>query len=299
VTVRSRALAVALGSIGFACDVDVPVGAQGEGGAGEGGTATGGIDSTGGAGGSVSGTGGSVSGAGGGASGGQPTVIWSDDFESGDLSGWEPLAAGVGPELVWGGGELTLASGEGRNSSIGVAFTMDTTVDSPSHGARLYRAIEQAPAYYSAWFRLTQFHEVSDWWAIMVFQGRTTASSLENVSYLWDIRLVSEGGQALSLQFFEPTIERSHEAASAVSVPMGEWFHLEVYLEYSPPEATAVRVDLNGEQVFDLVGLVSGAPEIVLWGVGNGGAGLSPTTSILLVDDPVVSTGPIGPARSN
>src|SRR5690606_5025204 len=107
-----------------------------------------------------------------GTGGAAPTVLWSSDHETGDLSEWDLLDSEAPPELIWGGGTLDTVLGGGTNNGYGVQFTIDTTVDALSHGARLYRSIEPEPAYYGAWFRLEGYHEVSDWWSILVFQGR-------------------------------------------------------------------------------------------------------------------------------
>src|SRR5882672_10250605 len=82
-------------------------------------------------------------------------VIWSTDHEVGDFSDWQRGGAYYGGEYEWGDVNGYVDIGVGRDGSNGVVADINTgSRGEPSEGVRMYRRIEAAPAYYSAWFRL-------------------------------------------------------------------------------------------------------------------------------------------------
>lgn len=223
-----------------------------------------------------------------------PRVLWSASFEGEDLSEWAPLSPEVPADLSWGGGSMAALVGTGREGSGGVAFTIDTAVDALSHGSRVYREVESEPAYYSAWYRVADAHVDENWWAVMVFQGRDENYSSDGIAFYWDIRLSVQTDDMLALELYDTEADAAFEAPPGHEIRVGEWFHLEVHLDYAPPSSTHLDVYLNGAQVYDQPDLLGGPTAHLLWGIGNGADVLDPAVSTVYVDDAVVSRDRVG-----
>lgn len=236
----------------------------------------------------------SVGGMGGGAPE-APRLLWSSRFDDGDFSEWPPLSPQIPADLSWGGGSISIEATAGREASAGVAFTIDTCVDAPSHGSRLYREVEGDPAYYSAWFRVADAHLDDSWWTVMVFQGRDESYSIESVAYYWDIRLSAQPDDMIALELYDTDADTTFAAPPGHELRPGEWFHLEVRLDYVPPSSTHLDVYLNGAKIYDQSNLLGGPTGHLLWGIGNGADALDPEVSTVYVDDAAVSWARVGP----
>ncbi len=249
--------------------------------------------------GGTSGAGGSLGGseASGGVTAGTPSapispageLVWSTDHEVGDWSDWERGGMFYGGEYEWGDVNAYVDIGVGRDGSNGVVVDINTNSRSePSSGGRLYRRIEAGPAYYRAWFRLEDAHSVSDWWSIFLFHARDDSLSLDNDVSLWDVRVVDGQSGGMALQFFDHDVMQGTLAGRKGNIVDNEWFELEAYLDYRPPNATRLAIWLNGTQLFDMKGLHTAAQTNVFWSIGNGAAKLDPADSTLDLDDAAI-----------
>jgi hypothetical protein len=175
----------------------------------------------------------------------------------------------------------------GHDAGLGLAIRIDTAFQGePSQGVRLFRRMEEGPAFYTAWFRLEEPHTVSDWWSIALFHARDETLSLETDVSLWDVRVVDTPAGDMALQFFDhDTMQGTTADARGLVVP-GAWFELSIYLDYRPPNATRLAVLRDGALLLDMKNLQNTLllPN-VFWAVGNGANGLSPTESTLALDD--------------
>jgi hypothetical protein len=221
-------------------------------------------------------------------------VLWSTDHETGDLSAWELGGAASGGQYYWSTGTGRVVSGSGRGESRALECVIDTAGDEPSHGARVYRRVDAAPAFYSAWFFLEEPHTVTNWWAIFLFHARDDSLSLDNYRSLWDVRVVRREAGNMALQFFDHDTATAVTAEPGATVVAGRWFQIEAYLDYRPPAATRLDVRLDGVSVFEREQLVTAMEANVFWVIGNGGAGLEPTRSTVLIDDAAITAARAG-----
>jgi hypothetical protein len=256
------------------------------------GASTGGAASppSGGAAGSISAAAGALSGGSGGQAATDAPVpgrlVWSTDHESGDIADWEDGGTYYGGEYEWGEFAFDVSEGAGRYGSLGISITIDTGFrDEPSQGVRVYRRIEDAPAFYTAWFRLEEAHTVEDWWSISLFHARDDTLSLDNDVSLWDVRVVDTPSGEMALQFFDLDQMTGITADTRGYVAPGEWFELAFYLDYRPPDATRVVVLRDGALLFDVKNLHSTLETNVFWAIGNGAGLLEPRESTLQIDD--------------
>jgi len=216
-------------------------------------------------------------------------VAWSTDYEVGDWSEWERGGEFYGGEYQWGEVNAYVDIGEGLDGSNGVVTDINTNSrNETSAGVRLYRRINDGPAYYSSWFRLEEAHTVTDWWSIFLFHARDDSLSLDNDVSLWDVRVIDTPGGGMALQFFDHDVMLGTLAGSAGRVAPGEWFEIRTYLDYRPPNATRIAVWLNDTLLFDMKELHTDVQANVFWSIGNGAAKLDPINSMLYMDDAAI-----------
>jgi hypothetical protein len=242
------------------------------------------------------GTGASTSGSPGGAAslpdGPLPTpgeLVWSTDHEVGDYGDWERGGAFYGGEYEWGDVNAYVDIGVGRDGSNGVVADINTDQrNEPSAGVRLYRRIDDGPAFYSAWFRLEDAHTVVDWWSIFLFHARDDSLSLDNDVSLWDVRVIDTPDGEMALQFFDHDVMQGTLSASKAVIQARKWFEIRAYLDYRPPSATRLAVWLDDTLLFDMQGLHTDVQTNVFWCIGNGAGKLDPADSTLDLDDAAI-----------
>jgi hypothetical protein len=216
-------------------------------------------------------------------------VVWSADHETGDISQWEEGGDFAGGTYEWDSGSLDVSPGSGRNGSQGLVTTIDTHFnDSPSHGVRVYRHIEDGPAYYSVWMKLGEHHSVTEWWSIFLFHARDDVTSLDNDVSLWDVRVVEDRDGEMTLQFYDHDTAKGTIDDVAGRVQAGQWFELTAYVDYRPPSQTRVRILLDGALLFDMKALQTARHDNLFWAVGNGSDELDPSESTNYLDDAAV-----------
>ena len=85
-----------------------------------------------------------------------PTLLWSSDHETRDLSAWHQGGDTMGGEYV-GFGTNAISSERAHGGTYSLKFSIDTS-DGMDHTARAYRRTAPGPAYYSAWFYFNETH---------------------------------------------------------------------------------------------------------------------------------------------
>ena len=216
-------------------------------------------------------------------------VIWSTDHEVGDWSDWERGGEFYGGQYEWGDINAYVDLGVGRDGSNGVVADINTDQRiEPSAGVRLYRRIDDGPAFYSAWFRLEEAHTVGDWWSIFLFHARDDSLSLDNDVSLWDVRVIDTPDGEMALQFFDHDVMQGTPAGSQGRIQARKWFEIRAYLDYRPPSDTRLAVWLDDTLLFDTQALHTDVQNNVFWAVGNGAGKLDPADSTLDLDDAVI-----------
>jgi hypothetical protein len=216
-------------------------------------------------------------------------VTWSTDHEVGSWSDWERGGAFYGGQYEWGDINSYVDIGVGRDGSNGVIADINTDQrDEPSAGVRLYRRIDDGPAFYSAWFRLEDAHTVGDWWSIFLFHARDDTLSLENDVSLWDVRVIDTPDGEMALQFFDHDTMQGTTSGSEGRIQARKWFEIRAYLDYRPPSDTRLAVWLDDTLLFDSLALHTDVQNNVFWAVGNGAGKLDPADSTLALDDAAI-----------
>jgi hypothetical protein len=87
-----------------------------------------------------------------------------------------------------------------------------------------------------------------------------------------------------------------HYHQTLMDVPVGQWLHVEVYLDQSSEYTGRITVWQDGVQIYDMDNVKTKYPDgDNRWSINAYGAGISPMPFTVYVDDAAVSTSRIGP----
>ena len=92
-----------------------------------------------------------------------------------------------------------------------------------------------------------------------------------------------DGG--LMLYLYDFSRPQAHFRLDALPVPIGRWFHIEVYLRRASDDRGAIALYQDGEPLVELTDLPTADSEWAQWYVGNLADALQPSRYTLYVDD--------------
>ncbi|MBN2575634.1 MAG: heparin lyase I family protein, partial [Deltaproteobacteria bacterium] len=162
------------------------------------------------------------------------------------------------------------------------AFTV--TSDSSRNGYEARCVLQGAlppEASYGVWFYLSSLARNTDNWNLVHFQGGAP-NAWHN---LWDVSLNNAADGSLYLRVFDALRGVYRVPNPTVSVPVGEWFHVEFRFKRAKDATGGVALYQNGVLLLELTGVVTDDSDLAQWYVGNLAKGLIPTDSTLYVDD--------------
>ncbi len=163
------------------------------------------------------------------------------------------------------------------------AFTVRSG-DPTAHQARCVRqGVLPAAAYYGAWYFVPALAMSSGNWNLVHFQGGDANSPVQHG--LWDISLVNGPDGSLQAVVFDFLNGMTRRPANPTPIPIGSWFHLELYLERAADATGEVALYQDGQLLLDAKGIVTDDSSWGQWYVGNLATGLMPADSTLYVDD--------------
>lgn len=175
-----------------------------------------------------------------------------------------------------------------------------TTVTSPVHSGRsaaaftiragdmdgyqtrcVRQGVFPASAFYGAWYFIPALATNTGNWNLVHFRGGTPTEQ----HGLWDISLVNGTStqlEAIVLDFLNGTTRR---AARPTPVPIGTWFHLELYLKRAADASGEVALYQDDQLLFEATNIITDDTNWGQWYVGNLASRLTPQDSTLYVDD--------------
>jgi hypothetical protein len=220
-------------------------------------------------------------------------VLWQARHETGDLSEWT---------LDGKGG----SSADAPDTALGVStdfahsgrysVKLSNGAVSDYEAVRLWRVDDYpAEAYYSAWYYLPRAYQTTDDWTIM--QIRAPVADDPTVISLFldvDLRSVPGGGLILSIFDHRPQYLRAPTPDPALLVPVGSWFQIEVLFRNADDDSGRFALWLNGQLNYDLQ-RPSSLNQAVYFTPCSVSQALSPTDSVIYVDDAAVSTAQVTP----
>jgi hypothetical protein len=222
-------------------------------------------------------------------------LLWTGLFEGGTLDEW--TADGAGSTFVYPTTRPNVVEVTEERVHGGV-FAAKLTVDAPQGAdqasAGLSRAGAPLPvtAYYSAWYYLPRSVDVAGYWVIFKLRQRDDSTMDE----LYDLDLITLDTGEMSLQLYD----HRHQtvvplSADAPIVPVGRWFQIEAFYRNAQDATGRLTFWLDGLSILDIENQPMGTTPWVEWNACSIGKDLTPSTTVVYVDDCAVSRTRVGP----
>ena len=206
-------------------------------------------------------------------------VPWSTGFEGAPGDTWAPNDPDC---YATGGATFRIVTTPVHNGQHAAAFSVDSSLGSPSQTRCIEQGVLPPAAYYGAWYYVPAFATNTGNWNLLHFQGGDVADGTL-AHGLWDVSLMSAPDGTLHAQVFD--FLRMRVVQTTSTVPVGAWVHFEVYLVRSSGNAGEFTLRQDGQVVLDLTGLSTDDSAWGQWFVGNFATALSPSASTVYVDD--------------
>jgi hypothetical protein len=221
------------------------------------------------------------------------SILWSARHETGDLREWTEGGKG-GTAADAPDTALAISTDYAHSGRSSVKLTNGAV--SMYEDAHLWREDDYpTEAYYSAWFYLPRAYQTTDDWSIMELEVPTGGDSgVIGLLLDIDLRSLPDGDLILSVYDHRAAYLRSPTPDPAILVPVGQWFQIEAFYRNVNDDSGQFTVWLNGQLNYD-VHRPFGSSNTVYWTVCSKSEGLSPTESIIYVDDAAVSLARVTP----
>lgn len=239
-------------------------------------------------------------------------IVWQADHETGDATQWMTRKS----EKTWQDSGFCIRPKNGVSTDVshGGAYSLKMTIQSwfPHSGCRQFRYPEARSGedyYYSAWLYFPERYQIDGWTNIMQFKAKPFSQSGGPSDLFWSVRLMSrENGEPyfqLSWKGGEgavkgPTAQDTEIKPklfdqSTLVVPDQQWVHLEIFLKQSSEFDGQIIVWQDGQEIYNIDGIrTKFENSFNSWSVNSYGAGISPSTFTVYVDDAAISTKRLG-----
>jgi hypothetical protein len=218
------------------------------------------------------------------------TTPWSTGFETGFCDYNEPAGycypLGV-PQLV--------TSPTPHSGHYAAAFSVNGDDASLLQARCVRHGALPLAAVYGAWYYIPAPQTNTGNWNLFHFTG---GSDFSHLAGFLDVSLMTVNG-GLQAVVRGPNFVQIGNPISPPPVPIGKWFHLELYLKRAPDTGGEVALyqgtdDQETQQLFDVTGVATDDSDQGEWYVGNLAAlnALSPADSTVYVDDVSISATP-------
>jgi hypothetical protein len=229
-------------------------------------------------------------------------LVWGAGMETGNLAEWtESWDSGLCTRPP--NGVSTDVAHSGRYS---MAMTIDTSQgDAGCRQARIEESRSGRPYHYGAWLYVPAYTAATDYWNIVQFKSKRAGASGSDPFWVLDVMPRPGGALALRLRwkglvagpFGGDGTAPTNWSDPPVDVPVGRWFHLEVYLRQSAVFDGRVTVWQDGIELWDLVGVKTRYEDgDQRWTVNNYSDALTPSPATLYVDDATIAINRVYPS---
>jgi len=168
------------------------------------------------------------------------------------------------------------------------AFTVRAGDPSGFQARCVRQGVLPQKAVYGAWYYVPALARNSAVWNLVHFQGGDPSAQ----HGLWDISLVNGASGDLELVVYDFLHQVARNPAPPTPVPIGSWFHLELYLARAADATGEVALYVDGRRVVQVTNIVTDDSSFGQWYVGNYATGLKPEGSTLYVDDVTITAVP-------
>lgn len=215
-------------------------------------------------------------------------IPWSTDFENG-FCDYGSVDGHCYDNPDDGSASHELVDAPVRAGHHAAAFSVDAA--RKSHTRCFLEGKLPERAYYSAWYLVPTVHKVNDIWNLIHLQvHRQSHRSPGTFETLWDVLLENDnsGGLRLALKGHAGDSNTYSAVPGEIpSIPIGEWFHIEMYLKLASDQTGEIALYQNGMRYLQAAGIKTDFDDSVggQWYVGNLAYSLDPPQSTVYVDD--------------
>lgn len=206
-------------------------------------------------------------------------VPWSSSFEYGACE-WSSASRFCYADET---GSFESVSSPVHSGRHAFAFSVDTSagVADPGQARCVVEGGLPEAAVYGAWYFVPEAATNAGNWNLLHFEG----GSPSDRHALWDVSLASSADGGLVLDLYDFERPQVHLPEDAPRVPIGEWFHVELFLLRASDDTGEVALYQDGELILELTDLSTADSDWGQWYVGNLANALEPSKSTLYVDD--------------
>jgi len=234
--------------------------------------------------------------------GNHPDVIWWTDHESGDLSEWKEGAPNGG-FILPGNSRVEVTKGIARSGEYALH------IQDQSHDARDFPlAARNGPlpveVYCSAWFYMPAPLKPKDYWWFVLFRSRQPpyddkAAFRDEIALSFTTRADGSVGTVVRARSPMNTPDSKELDASLpplldLPVPVGQWFHIEVFHRTGTDDSGHFMVWQDGQLTFDVAGR-NAQTTWAEWMLGGVVDALTTDASQLYIDDAAMAKRRLGP----
>jgi hypothetical protein len=212
-------------------------------------------------------------------------LTWSNGFENGFCDFTPPLRFCI----ATGASKYSLVTSPVHSGRYAAAFTAISDADGGSQVRCVEQGVFPSAAYYGAWYYVPETAKVVILWNLLHYLGGVPGQT----HGLWDVSLVnqSDGGVHVSVfEFLNGGV--TPDAGAVPAIPIGQWFHLEVYFKRAKDTTGELSVWQDGVLAVHLTGLATDDTDWGQWYIGNLATGLLPPASTVYVDDITMGSAP-------
>jgi hypothetical protein len=215
------------------------------------------------------------------------TDAWSTSFEEGFCD----YSTSGGFCYARGASRYEIVSEPTHTGRFAAAFSVVADTVSKSTQARCVRqGTLPAAAYYGAWYYVPAVANNRDLWNLMHFQGGDPSTDTDGMHGLWDVSLANNDSGGLRLTVYDFLRSRVPDLTQAPSIPIGKWFHIEIYLKRATDESGQFVLYQDDEELLRFTDLITDDSAFGQWYVGNLAFDLEPANFTLYVDDVTISS---------
>jgi hypothetical protein len=213
-------------------------------------------------------------------------LAWSNGFEDGFCDYTLPLRFC----FETGSGTYSLVTSPVHSGRYAAAFSLIAGSDGGSQARCAEQGVFPAAAYYGAWYYIPESAVNTGNWNLLYFQGGVPPPTNQAPTNVWDLSLINQSDGGLRMVVYEPFAGGVADSGAAPAVPIGQWFHLEVYFKRAKDTTGEFSVWQDGVLAVHLTGVETDDTNWGQWYIGNQATALSPAASTVYVDD--ITMGP-------
>jgi hypothetical protein len=221
-----------------------------------------------------------------------PDVTWWTDHETGNLSDWTGSVA-PGGFILPGNSRVEVVKGIARSGDYALLI-QDDSPNNRDYPLAARNGPLPTEVYCSAWYYMPEPIRPKTYWWFLLFRSRhapyDAGSFRDEVNLSFTTRPDGSVGTRLS----SPDLGESVTPLVDLPVPVGQWFHIEVFHRTGTDDSGVVDVWQDGVETFHAPGKNS-ETDYAEWMVGGVVDALTTSASQLYIDDAAISKRRLGP----